>query len=162
MLSRALLFGLSGSVLLSSRVPNLVVAIARRWLALAAHCFSDVFRIVDFKDSEGSAERYFDKLMVFLGKRFDPEKQQLSLSRFPMLGNMEQVVQLGASVSFKVAAKPERLQAITDDVQGCLKSCMVASGEAASLRGKQLHISATRPGRTGRLPRFFLRVRADV
>ena len=78
-----------------------------------------------------------------------------------MLGNIEQFDQLGASESFKVAAKPERLQAIRGDVQGCLKSRMVASGEAASLRGKQLHVSATRPGRTGRRPMPFLGAIAD-
>jgi hypothetical protein len=52
-ISRALLFGLSGTVLLFNRIPNMLVAIARRWLALPVHAFFDDFRIVDFASSKG-------------------------------------------------------------------------------------------------------------
>ena len=87
----------------------MIVAIARRWLAIATHAFFDDFRIVDFKDSGGSAERYFDRLMQFLGWRFDDGKRQSRLMRLPMLGNVECFEDLGASENFKVEAKPERI-----------------------------------------------------
>ena len=46
---RALLFGLSGSVLLFNRVPSMLVAVARRWLAIPVHAFFDDFKIVDLR-----------------------------------------------------------------------------------------------------------------
>ena len=58
--SRALLFGFSGAVLLFNRIPNLLVAIARRWLAIPCHAFFDDFRIVDFASESESAEKFFD------------------------------------------------------------------------------------------------------
>ena len=160
-ISRALLFGLSGSVLLFNRVPNLLVTIARRWLAIATHAFFDDFQIIDFKDSGGSAEFYFDHLMKFLGWRFDDCKKQSCLGRLPMLGNIECFDDLGASEQFRVEAKPERIEAIKLMAQGMLNARCVTSGDASSLRGKLVHVAATRPGRTGRIPIPFISEIAD-
>ena len=75
-ITRALLFGLSGAVLLFNRVPAMIVAIARRWLAIAVHNFFDDFRIVVFASEGGSSEIDFNALVKYLGWRFDDEKVQ--------------------------------------------------------------------------------------
>jgi hypothetical protein len=160
-ITRALLFGLSGAVLLFNRIPNLLVAIARRWLAIPCHAFFDDFRIVDFADEAGSAETFFDKLMKILGIRFDNDKVQSRMDRLPMLGNIECFDNLEANEAFTVAAKEERLKDISKTVSLMLQQQSVQSGAASSLRGKLLHIAATRPGRNGRLPTPSLNLIAD-
>ena len=74
--ANALLFGLSGAVLHFNRVPTLLVAFMRRWFAVATQAFFDDFRIVDLHCARGSAVKWFDKVMAWLGWRFDPEKNQ--------------------------------------------------------------------------------------
>ena len=73
-ISHALLFWLSGAVLQFLRVPLLLVAIARRWLGIVCHSFVDDFIILEFASKDCSAVRWFDKLVNFLGWKFDPEK----------------------------------------------------------------------------------------
>ena len=57
--SKGLLFGLTGAVLACSRVPALIAAIARRWLAIPVQDFFDDFRILDIAKSNGSASTFF-------------------------------------------------------------------------------------------------------
>ena len=110
--TRTLLFGLSGAVLLFNRVPAFIVALARRWLAIAVHAFFDDFRIVDFASENGSAGRWFDKLVQFLGWKFDDEKTQSRMLALPMLGNIENYGIMGCTEELQVSAKPERIAEI--------------------------------------------------
>ena len=151
-ISHALLFGLSGAVLQFNRVPTFIVALARRWLAIITHAFFDDFRIIDFDCERQSAARWFDKLVELLGWTFDKEKAQTSLNVLPMLGNLERYSDIGFSESLIVEAKPERLRDMEDLIDTVLANRECLSGTAASIRGRSLHLSLTRPGKTGRLP----------
>jgi hypothetical protein len=151
-ISHALLFGLSGAVLQFNRVPTFIVALARRWLAIMTHAFFDDFRIIDFDCERQSAVRWFDKLVELLGWTFDKEKAQTGLNVLPMLGNLERYSDIGFSESLIVEAKPERLRDMEDLIDTVLANKECLSGTAASIRGRSLHLSLTRPGKTGRLP----------
>ena len=71
-----LLFGLAGSVLHLNRVPTLITAIARRWLALPVQHFFDDFRILEPEVCGNSALEVFQILDQILGIRFDEAKDQ--------------------------------------------------------------------------------------
>lgn len=151
-ISHALLFGLSGAVLQFNRVPTFIVALARRWLGIICHAFFDDFRIIDFNSEGNSATRWFDSLVHLLGWKFDLEKNQTGLNVLPMLGNLERYSDIGYSESLMVEAKPERLRDLADEIDTIIVNQTCTSGAAASLRGRYLHLSLTRPGKTGRLP----------
>jgi hypothetical protein len=80
------------------------------------------------------------------------EKNQTGLNVLPMLGNLERYSDIGYSESLMVEAKPERLRDLADEIDTITINCACTSGAAASLRGRYLHLSLTRPGKTGRLP----------
>ena len=67
-----------------------------------------------------------------------------------MLGCLEDWSQTDVADCFCVKAKPERIQDIKDSVLEALLYKIFPKSTAASLRGRLLHIAATRPGRTGR------------
>ena len=145
----ALPFGLGGAVLHFNRVPSFICAVARRWLGIVVTHFFDDFRLMEFGSSTGSAEKWFDRLTQLLGWRFDLEKDQNSAPCIRMLGNVESW-SYTSKEQFVVMALEERLASVTAEVQGLLLAKSVSSGSAASLRGKLLHLSATREARTGR------------
>ena len=70
-----LAFGLLSAVLQFNRYPALLVAIARRWLAIPVINFFDDFKITEPRFAKGSGALYFDKLMEKLGWLFDAEKK---------------------------------------------------------------------------------------
>ena len=69
-----------------------------------------------------------------------------------MLGSLERYSDIGYSESLMVESKPERLRDLADKTYTIIVNRACASGCAASLRGRCLHLSLTRPGKTGRLP----------
>jgi hypothetical protein len=78
-----------------------------------------------------------------------------------MLGNLDRYCDIGFSEALIVEAKPERLQDMRDELDAILINRSCTSGTASSLRGKALHLSLTRPGKTGRLPIPFLDALAE-
>ena len=113
------------------------------------YTFFDDFRLMEFGSSAGSAEKWFDRLTQLMGWRFDKENDQNSAPCIKVLGNMESWSYLSKD-RFVVLALEERLASVSTEVQGMLSAKFVSSGQAASLRGKLLHLSATREARTGR------------
>jgi hypothetical protein len=87
--SMGLLFGITGAVLSFNRVPALVVALARRWLAIPVQNFFDDLRIMDLARSNGSANRFFCILVEeILGFKLDSGKEQLPSHRAVFLGTI--------------------------------------------------------------------------
>ena len=70
----ALAFGESAVVLQFNRHPCLLVALARRWLAIPCVHFFDDIRIIEPLYGGDSARNFFDKLCKKLGYAFDPKK----------------------------------------------------------------------------------------
>ena len=75
--STGVLFGFTGAVLACNRVPALIVAMARRWLAIPVQNFLDDSRILDIDKSNQSAN-IFSCLLTeqLLGFRVDSSKKQ--------------------------------------------------------------------------------------
>ena len=149
-LAHALPFGLSGAVINFNRLPSLLAAIARRWLAIPVQHFFDDFRIIDMKSSNGSAFRWFSKLVQLIGVRFDSTKDQLPTTTLPLLGNLEHYGNAGATECFLVEAKPERLRALEEEVRTLLAKKSCSRSVARTLRGKLINLSFCKPGKLGR------------
>ena len=147
--SWALHFGLSGAVLHFTRVPAFITALCRRWFAIPVQHFFDDFRIVEPSFTRESGYKWFAKVTEFLGWRFDPDKDQPPCATLPMLGCLEDW-SISFSEFFDVHADPERLYAVTKLVTEVIEKKDLPKGLAASLRGKNLHLSGTMPGKTGR------------
>ena len=113
--SKALLFGLTGSVLSFNRIPALIVALARRWLAIPVQNFFDDFRIMDLDKSKGSANRFFCIFVQdILGFKIDEGKEQLPDFKAIFLGNIEQYKVPDLIDSMMIAAKPGRQDSIRE------------------------------------------------
>ena len=114
--ANALLFGLSGAVLHFNRVPTALVAFLRRWFALLVQAFFDDFRIVEASCCKDSAPRWFDKVLSWLGWKFDPVKNQGPLLTLPLLGNIEFYGECGVREALTIGAKPERVAEIRTEI----------------------------------------------
>ena len=92
--ANALLFGLSGAVLHFNRVPTLLVAFMRRWFAVATQAFFDDFRIVDLGCAKGSAVKWFDKVMAWLGVEVRPRKESGSHCEVAVIRQYRRLLEL--------------------------------------------------------------------
>ena len=142
-----LCFGLLSAVLQFNRHPALVVAIARRWLAIPAIHFFDDFKIVELAVSEASGATWFDKLVAKMGWFFDHEKTQHDMVSGIFLGGVEDY-----STPDTIQAQPrkDRLEAIRCAIIKTLETGRLSPKEAASLHGKLMHLSQYYEGRVGR------------
>ena len=99
---------------------------------------------------KGSGFKWFSKITELLGWQFDAKKDNPPDHHLEMLGNIEDWSRAGASECFCVKAKPERIKDMKEMVQEIRMKKVLAKGTAATLRGKLLNLSFTRPHRTGR------------
>ena len=106
--------------------------------------FYDDFRIVEPEFSCESGFEFFKRISELVGWSFDPDKDQPPADAIKMLGNIEDW-SLSYKNQFLVSSTPERLQAIGEAIISCVKSQSCGRSAAASIRGKLLHIAATRP-----------------
>ena len=81
--------------------------------------------------------------------------------KLEMLGNLEDWSDAGASEAFKVRALESRLADLRALVDGYRKCRQMTTADAASLRGKLLNLSFTKPSRTGRGNYHALNALAD-
>ena len=149
--SKGLLFGLTGAVLAFNRVPALVVALARRWLAIPVQNFFDDFRILDIAKSGGSANKFFCILVQeVMGLKLDPAKEQKPHHEAVFLGNVKQYKVPYKVDHIRLAPKPGRKEAIKKFVAASLSERRLTPGEAKTLRGKMIHYASTCQGRVGK------------
>ena len=148
-ISWALPFGMSGAVLHFNRVPAFIVALCRRWMAIPVQNFFDDFRIIEPQFLKGSGFKWFKKITNLLGWHFDPDKDHAPSVILPMLGNIENWSKTDAD-QFLVQATPERILALKTFVISAINNKKCTKTMASSLRGRLVHIAATRPARTGR------------
>ena len=94
------------------------------------------------------AWQLWSELIDFIGVRFDSSKDQLPTTELEMLGNVE-VFSDVAFDRFIVTAKPARIADLISEIDSIMHARKLATGQAASLRGKLLHVSHTQPGRLG-------------
>ena len=157
-----LLFGITGAVLHFNRIPALIVALARRWLAIPVQNFFDDFRILDLARSNGSANRFFCLLVEeILGFRIDPKKEQKPDYRGIFLGNVEDYNVAGEEDIMMVAPKPGRKEAIQEFVNEAIKHKCLHPGEAKTLRGRMIHYASTCAGRVGKGILHFINEQAS-
>ena len=161
--SKALLFGLTGSVLSFNRIPALIVALARRWLAIPVQNFFDDFRIMDLDKSKGSANRFFCIFVQdILGFKIDKGKEQLPDSKATFLGNIEQYKVPDLIDSMMIAAKPGRQDSIREFIMKALAHTKLTPGDAKTLRGRIIHYSSTCAGRVGKGILHFVNEQASM
>ena len=145
-----LLFGLSGAVALFNRLPTLLVAFTRRLLAVPAQAFFDDFRILNPAIDCGSGWGAFKFAADFLGFIFDGKKDQTPSPAIHLLGNVEDYSVAGPCNKVLIGCTPSRRELLVAEVSSLLAARHCPPGAASSLRGRMLHVAATRPGRTGR------------
>ena len=141
-----LAFGLLSAVLQFNRYPALLVAIARRWLAIPVINFFDDFKITEPRCAKGSGAFYFDKLIEKLGWLFDPEKDKPFKSTAVFLGGME----LYFPDSVKLQPLPEREELIRQTLAQAIATSKLSPKEARRLSGKLTHFASFYFGRIGR------------
>ena len=124
------------------------------------HVYDD-FRILEPVLTKGSGFKWFSKMVDLLGWVFDAKKDNPPCHTLEMLGNVEDWSQAGASECFWVRAKPDRSSDIKKIVADARCKKNVPKGLAASLRGKLLNLSFTKPQRTGRENYHMLNAIAD-
>jgi hypothetical protein len=147
--SHVLAFGLSGAVLHFNRVPTFLIAFCRRFFSICVTGFFDDHRIVEFTSAGSASFRWFKRVSDWLGLRFDPKKDQIGMGRLPLLGNIERY-DMARSDKFVVEARSDRLEDIRTSIISFLNLKRLKSGEAATLRGRMMHVGQCRPGRLGR------------
>ena len=141
-----LAFGLLSAVLQFNRYPALLVAIARRWLAIPVINFFDDFKITEPRFAKGSGALYFDKLMEKLGWLFDAEKDKPFTSNVVFLGGQE----LYFPDFVKLQPLLEREEQIRHTLAQSIASRKLSPKDARRLSGKLTHLASFYLGRIGR------------
>ena len=161
--SKGLLFGLTGAVLAFNRVPALIVALARRWLAIPVQNFFDDFRIIDIMKSGGSANKFFCTFVEeIIGFKMDSAKEQKPNHEAIFLGNLEQY-KVPYKVDFmKIAPKPGRRESIREFIMEILSVAKLTPGDAKTLRGRIIHYSSTCAGRVGKGILYYVNEQASM
>ena len=114
-----LAFGLSGAVLQFNRHPPLLVAVARRILAIPVISFFDDFKITELVAAMGSGAHYFDKLVELTGWSFDPKKDKTE-SPATFLGTVEDFSSSQNTGIITVSPKALRLQGAIKRIDAAL------------------------------------------
>ena len=143
-------FGVSPAVLEFNRVPAFLVAAARRWLAIPVISFYDDFKVLGLALAGGNEDRMFHKLVTFVGYLLDPTKRQPPGISCIFLGTLETYSRDGQTEVLALRPKPGRLEEIIATIRTILTRGTLRPGEAASLRGRLLHIAGVFKSRLGR------------
>ena len=144
-----LAFGLSSAVLQFNRYPALIVAIARRWLAIPVISFFDDFKLTEPDFAANSGPQYFDKLVNAMGWLFDEDKNIPLTPIGKFLGGVEDFTQLDNDL-LCVRSIPQREDQVFDILDSALQAKCLPSSIARTLLGKLIHRSSFLPGRVGR------------
>ena len=141
-----LAFGLLAAVVQFNRFPALIVALARRWLAVPVINFFDDFKITEPAFAKASGGVYFDKLVSLLGWLFDSEKHRpfSPIARF--LGGLETY----RPDEVALQPLPEREHAIQSQLIQAIQSQKLSPSDARALSGKLVHFACFFLGRIGR------------
>jgi hypothetical protein len=143
-------FGVTPAVLEFNRVPAFLTAVCRRWLAIPVISFYDDFKITGVKAGKGSEDRCFQELVSLVGYRLDSSKHQPPDTTCTFLGTLETYSPEGVLDVLALRPKPGRLEDITRDIRRVLDSGVISDGDAASLRGRLMHLSGVCASRLGR------------
>ena len=143
-------FGVSPAVLEFNRVPAFLVAAARRWLAIPVISFYDDFKILGLHLAGGDEDMMFHKLVALVGYLLDPTKHQPPSASCTFLGTLETYSPDGQTDVLALRPKPGRLEEIISQIKSILTRGTLQPGEAASLRGRLLHIAGVFTSRLGR------------
>jgi len=144
-----LAFGLGAAVLEFNRVPEHVVAVARRWLALPVTHFYDDYRLIDLLASRGSADKFFDHLCAWLGWELDPGKHQSPASLIKFLGVLEEIKDQEGGEFVTLMLEEDKRKAILEELTGAVQGRDCPPALMAHLVGKLVHYSSTIAGRVG-------------
>ena len=133
-----------------NRVPSLITAVARRWLAIPAIHFFDDFKITATENTQKFAWRNFNELVNLLGWVFDPEKDSVMSQEGPFLGFMEDYSLIPSTGAIMFSTKQVFKENLLNMIDKALNSGRLSTGEARSLQGKILHQAEGYDGRIGR------------
>ena len=84
------------------------------------------------------------------GAGFRSEKDRQQLSQLLLLGDIERYDMVAMADTYEGQARPDRLADVRATVLKHLIDEKMTSGEAATLRGRLIHLGQCKPGRTGR------------
>jgi len=145
-----LAFGLALAVLQFNRVPIFISTCARRWLGIPCVSFFDDMRIQAPFHCADKVWINFNKLLELLGWTFDPEKDQLMNEAGEFLGIKEDLCDIPSLGIVSMGPKDLFFSKLVSSLNLALETGSLSSGDAASLRGKLLHLSQALEGRIGR------------
>ena len=149
-------FGVTSAVVEFNRFPALLVAVARRWLAIPSINFYDDFKVVGLKCGGNSEDRTFRELCEWTGYKLDADKHQPPASSCVFLGTLEQYAPKGRTDVLALRPKPGRLEDTVSEINVILFRGTVQAGHAATLRGRLLHLAGVFAARLGRSHLFAL------
>ena len=146
-----LAFGEVVAVLMFNRYPALLVALARRWLAIPVINFYDDFKIHDVDSSGNSASYFFDQLASTpgLGWRFSSNKNAELSTVCKFLGVLEDHSFTGNEL-IKLYPDEKRISTIVVVLLRVSSTQALDIATASSLHGKLQHLNAVLCGNFGR------------
>ena len=141
-----LALGLLAAVLQFNRYPAALVAVARRWLAIAIINFFDDFKITEPSFAAGSGGLYFDKLVSELGWLFDVDKDKPFRWVAAFLGGLETYL----PDCVKLQPTPQREEVVIGMLRQAISEQKLKPRDALRLSGKLIHLAFFLTGRVGR------------
>ena len=142
-------FGASHAVPNFYRVAEWLCRAARRYFHIALDHFFDDFFYVEPAATAESARKAITFLFDILGFKLDPVKAQPPSSSSTVLGVVFDLQHLQQDILF-VRPKPERVRALSDEVESILRADWLPPSQVAKLIGKTDFINSTLFGRVGR------------
>ena len=138
----AMLFGFMAAVLQFNRVSGLLVALARRWIALPVLGYFDDFKYIVLAGGGGGCsnvrrtavpvdQAIFEVLVSWLGYVLDPMKMQPLATHIKILGTMERVVCVNGHDWMHLFPDGDKIQKINDFISEVLSKKKVPLGTCA-------------------------------
>ena len=138
-----LAFGLLSAVVQFNRYPALIVALARRWLAIPVINFFVDFKITEPAFAKASGGLYFDKLRSLLGWLFDSDKDRPFSTVAIFSGGLETY----KPDEVALQPLPERELAVQSLLTEAIQSERLSPSDARALSGKLTHLGCFFLGR---------------
>ena len=142
-------FGLKSAVLQFNRFPEVMVAVARRLLAIVCTHFYDDYCVVEPTETAAHAQQMLAELHDLVGFPFKEAKHEKAAPKFVFLG-VESDLSGAVDGTVTLSVRPERLDSIIECMQQLLDEGRYPPSVAASLCGKLQFTLSWVGGKVGR------------
>ncbi len=157
--SRAMLFGLVSAVLAFNRLPTLVVATVRRFMAVCAGAFFDDIACLGCASGEGSDQCSLNSVLRQMGFPAAPEKRATMGQHRVWLGtvcNLAEVVHTGEVL---LRPKDSAVAQVMAGIGSAVRTNKLPKPKAAKLRGQTGWTGSLTSGKCGRIGHEVLKAK---